>query len=102
MTDRPDPLSVTLEDAWLTLDELCRVAAVSPQWVTARIEQGLLDAADPALGRRCFDSRWVARVTRMRRVEMTFDAGPELAALVADLEEELVRLRARLQRAGLD
>ncbi|MDH4051042.1 MAG: MerR family transcriptional regulator [Rubrivivax sp.] len=101
MTDRPDLVSATLEDAWLTLDELCRAAAVSPQWVTARIDQGLLEAADMTPGLRCFDTRWVSRVSRMRRVELTFDAAPELAALVADLEDELARLRARLHRAGL-
>ena len=30
-----------------------------------------------------------------------FDAAPELAALVADMQEELEELRARLRRAGL-
>jgi chaperone modulatory protein CbpM len=35
------------------------------------------------------------------RYERDFEAGPELAALVADLMEEIEALRARLQRAGL-
>jgi chaperone modulatory protein CbpM len=36
----------------------------------------------------------------MRRVERDFDAVPELAALVADLQEEIRHLRARLRQAG--
>jgi hypothetical protein len=38
----------------------------------------------------------------MRVVEQGFGAAPELAALVADLEDEIVRLRARLRRVGLE
>jgi chaperone modulatory protein CbpM len=41
------------------------------------------------------------RARRMLEVERAFDAAPELAALVADLLEELDTLRARLSRAGL-
>jgi chaperone modulatory protein CbpM len=33
----------------------------------------------------------------MRQVERDFDAGPELAALVADLLEEIDTLRAKIQ-----
>jgi chaperone modulatory protein CbpM len=33
----------------------------------------------------------------MHRIERSFDAAPELAALVADLLEELEALRARLR-----
>jgi chaperone modulatory protein CbpM len=33
----------------------------------------------------------------MRRIERDFDAAPELAALVADLIEEIEALRARLR-----
>jgi chaperone modulatory protein CbpM len=36
----------------------------------------------------------------MRQVERDFDAVPELAALMADLLEELDELRARVERAG--
>ncbi|HEX7156410.1 MAG TPA: MerR family transcriptional regulator, partial [Burkholderiaceae bacterium] len=36
----------------------------------------------------------------IRRLERDFDAEPELAALVADLVEELETLRARLRHGG--
>jgi chaperone modulatory protein CbpM len=38
----------------------------------------------------------------MARLERDFDAVPELAALVADLVDEIETLRARLRRVGLD
>jgi chaperone modulatory protein CbpM len=37
----------------------------------------------------------------MRQVERDFDAAPELAALMADLLEEVDELRTRLRGAGL-
>lgn len=38
------------------------------------------------------------RARRMRQIESDFDAVPELAALVADLLEEMDVLRAKLER----
>ncbi|WP_281505704.1 hypothetical protein [Aromatoleum buckelii] len=38
---------------------------------------------------------------RVRELERAFDADPELAAIVADLVDEVEQLRARLRRAGL-
>jgi len=40
------------------------------------------------------------RVRRMREIERTYDAAPELAALVADMLEQMDDLRARLKRAA--
>jgi len=41
------------------------------------------------------------RAKHLYSLERQFDANPELAGLVADLFEELERLRARLKREGL-
>ena len=49
-----------------------------------------------------FPGTALARARRMRQLERDFDAVPEMAALVADLLEEMDALRARLRRAGLD
>jgi chaperone modulatory protein CbpM len=43
----------------------------------------------------------LARARRMHEIERAYDAAPELAALVADMLEELDELRARLRRAGM-
>jgi chaperone modulatory protein CbpM len=43
----------------------------------------------------------LARARRLAAVERDFEANPELAALVADLIEEVERLKGRLAAAGL-
>jgi chaperone modulatory protein CbpM len=45
-----------------------------------------------------FDLVALRRVRRMARLERDFDAVPELAALVADLESEIAALRRQLER----
>lgn len=81
----------------LSLDELCHAAALSPQWVVERVQSGLLVdlSGEPAAWR--FDSWVLRRACSMARLERDFDAVPELAALVADLEDEVQRLRLRLR-----
>lgn len=82
----------------LSLDELCEAAALSPQWVVARVQSGLLVdlSGEPSAWR--FDSWVLHRACSMARLEREFDAVPELAALVADLEDEVRRLRQRSLR----
>ena len=91
----------TLRDA-LSLDELCRAAKVTPQWVQRSVREGLLPVAGAGLAEWRFDIFVLRRVRVMQQLERDFDAVPELAALVADLHDEIEHLRARLHRAGLD
>lgn len=66
-----------------------------------RVHDGLLAVSGDSPAAWRFGSRALARVRQMRRIERDFDAVPELAALVADLVDEIDELRARLHRAGL-
>ena len=100
MTGPEWTLRARLDDAGLTLEELCRVCAVSPDWVRQRVHAGLLPPGTPAGDEARFDATLILRVRRMYRVERDFDAVPELAALVADLEDEIERLRRRLLSRG--
>ena len=84
----------------LTLDDLCRAARVTPQWVRQSVDQGLLPVAGRSVDEWRFDVVVLRRVRVMRQLEVDFDAVPELAALVADLHDEIERLRLTLQRAG--
>ena len=79
------------DDVLLTLEELVLVCSVTPEWVRVRVEEGLL----PAAPEWRFSAIVARRVRRMVALERDFDAAPELAALVADLLEELDALRAR-------
>ncbi|MBS0392764.1 MAG: MerR family transcriptional regulator [Comamonadaceae bacterium] len=85
------------EHARLTLDDLARSCCVAPGWVVERLEAGLL-AGEQADGRWLFSSTTVLRARRLARLEASFDADPELAALTTDLIEEVAALRQRLQQ----
>lgn len=89
------------DDTLLSLDELCTLATVPAAWVRLRVQEGLLAAQGETPAAWRFDAVALARVRRMVVVERGFGAAPELAALVADLEDEIARLRRRLRRAGL-
>jgi chaperone modulatory protein CbpM len=93
---RPAPLEALVDDLWLDLDALCRASGADAAWLELRIVEGLLP---PARAGR-FDAVALTRARRLLRLERDFDAVPELAALVADLEDEVARLRARLAAFG--
>jgi chaperone modulatory protein CbpM len=101
MPTNDEALVALLDEAGLTLEDLCRAGAVAPEWVSERVEAGLLVARRGEAAGWQFDAVALKRVRCMVRLERDFDAVPELAALVADLQAEIERLRARLQRAGL-
>jgi chaperone modulatory protein CbpM len=66
-----------------------------------RIEAGILGDGSLHVASWRFTSNDLTRARRMRQLERDFDAVPELAALVADLLEEVDRLKVRLNAAGL-
>jgi chaperone modulatory protein CbpM len=65
------------------------------------VHEGRLHPAGDRPSQWRFGHRDLRRVRQIRRLEITFDAEPELAALVADLLEQLDDLRAQLRRAGI-
>jgi chaperone modulatory protein CbpM len=84
-----------LEGQCFSLEELAQSCGVAPRWVQERVEAGVL-RVDTASGDWRFDSVCVVRARRLLQLETTFDADPQLAALTADLIEELMALRRRL------
>lgn len=92
------------EQPRLTLEDLARTCCMAPDWVTERLQAGLLHGEQSG-GRWQFSSTSVVRARRLARLESTFDADPELAALTVDLIEEVTALRHRLRelqtRTGL-
>lgn len=99
MTTPETLIEAVLDDVRFTLEDLCRQAAVTPPWVRQRVDEGLLAACESVAGHWLFDAAALRRARLMARLEREFDAVPELAALVADLQAEVERLRWRLQRA---
>ena len=94
--------ALLLDKACLTLDEFALSCAVSREWIVEHVQAGvLLDDPGPDPDQWAFTSRDLLRARRLYGLERDFDANPELAGLVADMFDELARLRARLHRAGL-
>ena len=101
MTPPLQTVDALIEECWLDAAQLCRLAGVSEAWLHERVTLGVLQASvrhQHATWQ--FDAGDLRRVRRIASLERDFDAVTELAALVADLEEELAQLRARLHRRG--
>ena len=90
-----------LEGASLTIRQVCAVCAIEEEWIVHHVQEGLISVSGTTVTEWRFSSADLRRAQRMRVLERDFDAAPELAALVADLQEELDDLRARLRRAGI-
>lgn len=84
-----------LEESWLTLEQLAAACLVEPAWLLRHIEEGLFPHAECVAGTWRFSGASLLRARRMRQLERDFDAVPELAALVADMLEEIDSLRSR-------
>ena len=87
-----------LEQTWLTVEQAAALCAVEPEWLAMHLDQGLCPPLERTANAWCWSSTTLARVRRMRGFERDFDAAPELAALMADLLEEMDQLRSRLRR----
>ena len=87
-----------LEEQALDIQELASACAVAPEWVVERVQAGLLTYDSWSGGEMRFASAHLIRARRMATTERSFDANQELAALVADLIEEVEQLRRQLQR----
>ena len=96
MRDEEILIGSLIDSSWLTLEQLAAACTVEPGWLLRHIEEGLFPHAESVAGVWCFSSHSLLRARRMRQLERDFDAVPELAALMADLLEELDELRARL------
>lgn len=86
-----------LDEHALDVYELASACDVAPEWVIERVQAGLLSCTSSA-GELRFASAQLVRARRMATTERRFDANQELAALVADLIEEVEQLRRQLRR----
>lgn len=101
MHDEEILIGSLMEDTWLTLEQVAAACTVEPEWLLCHLEEGLFPHAESVAGVWRFSAASIQRARRMRQLERDFDAGPELAALVADLLEEVDELRARMRRTDL-
>jgi chaperone modulatory protein CbpM len=90
-----------MDDTWLTLEQVAAACVVEPAWLMRHIEEGLFPHAESVADVWRFSCDSLLRARRMRQLERDFDAVPELAALMADLLEEVDTLRAKLRISQL-
>ena len=90
-------VGIALEEPCLTLEQVAAACAVEPAWIVRHVEEGFVSCSGEGAAQWRFSSVTLTRVRRMRALERDFDAVPELAALVADLLEEMDRLRAQVR-----
>lgn len=95
-------INAILEEGGLTIEQLAALCAVDPQWIKLHTEEGLLEPLAKSQNEWRFSFTSLTRVRRIAVLERDFDAVPELAALVADMQEEIEQLRRRLRQAGLE
>lgn len=96
-----------LEERCLTIGQFARACNVTETWVLERVRSGVLHLDDEDCSRPPdasprtwrFTGQSLLRARRILDLERTFDADPELAALTADLLEEVRMLRRLLQRS---
>jgi chaperone modulatory protein CbpM len=88
------------EQAWLELDEFARACGVDADFVLRLVDEDLVRPPVEA-PRWLFGGDELARVRRIRRLQRDFEANLQSVAVMLDLLDEIERLRAALQRAGL-
>ena len=89
-------IATIMDDSWLTMEQLAHICRVETAWLQHRLDEGLFPQAESIAGTWRFSNGCVLRAQRMYQLERDFDAVPELAALVADLQDEIEALRRQL------
>ncbi len=82
--------------AVFSVEEAAQACGVDVLWLLERVEAGVLQVHVESEGWR-FDCFTLVRARRVAHLENCFDADPQLAALTADLIEEVARLRKQLE-----
>lgn len=104
MRDDDILIGTLLEESWLTVEQMAAACRVESEWLLRHLDEGLFPDAQSVAGIWRFSGACLIRARRMRDLERNFDAVPELAALVADLLEEMDSMRDDLRvlagRAG--
>lgn len=106
MTAGPSPFCTpceVLDTAALSLAQLAHACEKPPAWVVQHVRDEVLHldgGSGAGASEWRFSSRTLLRARRIAHLEQAFDADPQLAALAADLMEEVRQLRQLLHQRG--
>jgi chaperone modulatory protein CbpM len=84
----------------LELEAFAAACGTEVEFVRLLVDEGLLRPVVEQPAWR-FGGEELARVRRIRRLQRDFEANLQSVAVMLDLIDEIERLRARLQRAGV-
>lgn len=84
----------------LELEAFAAACGTQADFILLLVDEGLLAPAAVAPAWR-FGGEEIARVRRIRRLQRDFEANLQSVAVMLDLIDEVERLRAHLQRAGV-
>jgi chaperone modulatory protein CbpM len=84
----------------LELEAFAAACGTQIDFVRLLVDEGLLAPATQQPAWR-FGGEEIARVRRIRRLQRDFEANLQSVAVMLDLIDEIERLRAQLQRAGI-
>lgn len=89
------------EEHALELDAFAAACGTEIEFIRLLVDEGLVR---PVLEQPAwrFGGEELARVRRIRRLQRDFEANLQSVAVMLDLIDEIERLRAQLQRAGID
>lgn len=89
-------LAEIIDGAVFSTEEFARLCGVTTEWIQIHVQEGILKA-DMSKEEWRFDSACLIRARRIIHLETSFEADPQLAALTADLIDELNTLRQQLK-----
>jgi len=100
-----DATSITIgvclvDEHALELEAFAAACGTQVEFVRLLVDEGLVQPAALQPAWR-FGGEELARVRRIRRLQRDFEAHLQSVAVMLDLLDEIERLRARLQRAGI-
>ena len=92
--------SVLVDETILTIDELACACVVERKWIIQHVQEGLINCVSADITSN--ENEWrfaavdLARARKLLWFERDFDVNPDVAALLADLLEEISTLKRRL------
>lgn len=89
------------EEHALELDAFAAACGTEIEFIRLLVDEGLVRPVVEQPAWR-FGGEELARVRRIRRLQRDFEANLQSVAVMLDLIDEIERLRAQLQRAGID
>jgi len=90
--------AVIVDEQVFDSDQFAQVCGVSLEWVSVHVQAGVFEVAGDGPTRWRFSGHEIRRARQIKALERDFNALPELAALVIDLQDEVARLRSLLHR----